>query len=186
MPMWFGKVYNTQYSLLAMLKKWKTAVNKRKAFGELFTDLSKAFDCLSHDLLFAKLHADGFIISALTLIHSYLTNRKQRAKVKLLNSPWTEVLFGVPQRYILGTFIAQHLSVWPIFHNEQNWLCKLGMIHIWGQWKLSKFQDPLCITASGNILARGNISLKLFMAPLETIEPLTFWYVVDEHHIAQL
>ena len=112
MPMWFGKVYSTQYSLLlAMLKKWKTAVNKRKAFGELFIDLFKAFDCLSHDLLFAKLHADGFIIAALTLIHSYLTNRKQRAKVKLLNSPWTEVLFGVPQRYILGTFIAQHLSV---------------------------------------------------------------------------
>ena len=38
----------------------------------------------------------------------------------------------------------------------------------------SKFYDPLCITASGNILASGNISLKLFMAPLETIEPLTF------------
>ena len=34
--------------------------------------------------------------------------------------------------------------------------------------------DPLCITASGNILASGNISLKLFMAPLETIELSTF------------
>ena len=44
--------------------------------------------------------------------------------------------------------------------------------------------DPLCITASGNILASGNISLKLFMAPLETIElSLTFWYVVTEHQI---
>ena len=28
--------------------------------------------------------------------------------------------------------------------------------------------------ASGNSLAGGNISLKLFMAPLEAIEPLTF------------
>ena len=44
----------------------------------------------------------------------------------------------------------------------------------------------MCITASGNILASGNISLKLFMAPLETIELLTFWYVVAEHHFTQL
>ena len=44
----------------------------------------------------------------------------------------------------------------------------------------------MCITASGNILASENISLKTFMAPLETIEWLTFWYVVAEHHFAQL
>ena len=40
--------------------------------------------------------------------------------------------------------------------------------------------------ASGNILASRNISLKLFMAPLETIEQVIFWYVVAEHDIAQL
>ena len=44
----------------------------------------------------------------------------------------------------------------------------------------------ICITVSGNILASGNMSLKLFMAPLEKIELLTFWYVVAEHHSAQL
>ena len=44
----------------------------------------------------------------------------------------------------------------------------------------------VCITASGNILASGNISLKLIMAPLEAIELLIFWYVVAEHHIVQL
>ena len=44
----------------------------------------------------------------------------------------------------------------------------------------------LCITARGNILASGNILLKLFMARLETIELLNFWYVVAEHHFAQL
>ena len=36
------------------------------------------------------------------------------------------------------------------------------------------YLPPLCITGSRNILASGNISLKLFMAPLETTELLIF------------
>ena len=58
-----------------MLEKWKSAVDKGKSFGALLTDLSKAFDCLSHDLLLAKLHAYGFSLSALKLIHSYLKSK---------------------------------------------------------------------------------------------------------------
>ena len=49
--------------------------------------------------------------------------------------------------------------------------------------------EGVCITASGNILPLGKISLillKLFLAPLETIDLLTFWYVVTEHHFVQL
>ena len=49
-------------------------------FGALFTNLSKAFDCLSHELLIAKLDAYGFDKSALKLVNSYLSNRKQRIK----------------------------------------------------------------------------------------------------------
>ena len=64
--------------------------------------LSKAFDCLSHKLLLAKLHAYGFSLSALRLIHNYLTNRKQRTKIKSSYSSWEEILFGVPQGSILG------------------------------------------------------------------------------------
>ena len=80
----FRKGYSTQYCLLAMLEKWKSAVDKLKSFGALLTDLSKAFDCLSHELLLTKLHAYGFVTTALRLIHSYLSNRKQRTKVNLV------------------------------------------------------------------------------------------------------
>ena len=55
------------------------------------TDLSKAFDCLSHELLLAKPHAYGFSIAELSLIHSYLTNRKQGTKVNLSFSPWGRI-----------------------------------------------------------------------------------------------
>ena len=84
-----------------MLGKWKSAVDKGKYFGALLTDLSKAFDCISHELILAKLHAYGFSLRALRLIHSYLTNRKQRTKVNGKYSSWEVILFGVPQRSIL-------------------------------------------------------------------------------------
>ena len=64
-----------------MLEKWKLEVVNWKVFGILLTDLSKAFNCLSHELLLGKLHAYGFTISALRLICSYLANGKQRTKI---------------------------------------------------------------------------------------------------------
>ena len=51
------------------------------AYGDLLTDLSKAFDCLPHDLKVAKLHAYGFLIESLKLINSDLTERNQRVKI---------------------------------------------------------------------------------------------------------
>ena len=53
-----------------------------KAFGGLLTDLSKAFDCSSHDLLFAKLHSYGLDVDSLNILQDYLSNRKQRIKVE--------------------------------------------------------------------------------------------------------
>ena len=101
----FRKGYSTQYCLLAMIEKWKSAVDKGKPFSALLTDLSKAFDCLSHELLLAKLHAYGFSIAALRLIHSYLTNRWQRTKINMSYSSWEEIIFGVPQGSILGPLL---------------------------------------------------------------------------------
>ena len=72
----FRKRNNTQFCLLKMLEKWKSAADKGKLFGALLRDLSKAFDGLSQDLFLAKSHAYGFSLSAIKLIYSYLKNRK--------------------------------------------------------------------------------------------------------------
>ena len=71
----------------------------------MLTDLSKAFDCLLHDLLIAKLHAYGFEIDSLRLIYSYLAGRKQRVKIDNEYSTWQEILFEVPQGSILGPLL---------------------------------------------------------------------------------
>ena len=55
-------------------------MDKRKAFGVLLTDLSKAFDCLSQELIVAKLNAYGFSLSALKLMQNYFSERKKITK----------------------------------------------------------------------------------------------------------
>ena len=71
----FRKGFSTQYSLVAMMEIWRDAVDNKKVFSAHLIDLSKAFDCLSHELIIAKLNAYGFSLPALKLIHDYLSRR---------------------------------------------------------------------------------------------------------------
>ena len=77
----FRKGYSAQHCLLVMIEKWKKIVDNGGAFGALLTDLSKAFDCIPHDLIIAKLEAYGFQIDALRLV--YLLSVKQKTKSKI-------------------------------------------------------------------------------------------------------
>ena len=101
----FREGFSTQNCLLYMLDKWKRSLDNGKIFGLLLTDLSKAFDCLSHELLIAKLHAYVFSFTAVRLMHSYLTNKKQRTEINSKYSSWEEILFGVPEGSILGPLL---------------------------------------------------------------------------------
>ena len=98
----FRKGFSTQQCLLALLEKWMRSIDRGKVFGALLTDLSKAFDCLNHDFLIAKLNAYGFSLPALGLIHDYFSNRKQRTRINNSYSTWMEIVLGVPQGSILG------------------------------------------------------------------------------------
>ena len=84
----FRKGYGTQNCLLQMLEIWKEATDNNKAFGGILTNLSKAFDCLSHHLLIAKLHAYDIDIDSLNILQNYLSNRKQRTKMDSFCSSW--------------------------------------------------------------------------------------------------
>ena len=101
----FRRGYSTQLSLIVMLEYIRENLDKGNFTGMLLTDLSKAFDCLVHDLLIAKLNAYGFDYNALRLIDNYLSDRKQRTKIGEAYSSWTDIILGVPQGSILGPLL---------------------------------------------------------------------------------
>ena len=77
----FRKGFNAQHALLRLINYLNKSLDEKKKIGLFMMDLSKAFDCIPHKLLIAKLYAYGFEKSSLKLIYSFLTNRQQRVKL---------------------------------------------------------------------------------------------------------
>ena len=93
----FRKGHSAQQCLLVMIEKFKESIDKGHQFGALLTDLSKAFDCIDHKLLIAKLYSYGISLSSINLLSSYLSNRTQRIKINDCFSLRHEIEYGVPQ-----------------------------------------------------------------------------------------
>ena len=79
-----------------MSEKFRKCLNDGGEAAALLIDLSKAFDCLPHDLLIAKLHAYGFDTPSLKLTDSYLMERYQRVKINNSFSDYHLIKYGVP------------------------------------------------------------------------------------------
>ena len=77
----------------------------RESVQAVFCDLSKAFDCVEHNILISKLKFYGFADNALNLIASYLTDRRQLVVINGQRSQTMSLKYGVPQGSVLGPIL---------------------------------------------------------------------------------
>ena len=90
----------------------KAMLDQGKNGSTFFTNLSKAFDCATHNLLKAELYAYGFDDLSLKLIYSYLSERKEKTKRNSSYSHWNDVSNGVPQGSILDSLFFMIYQSW--------------------------------------------------------------------------
>ena len=67
----YRKNYNTQHALLRLLEEWREHLDNKKTVGGILMDLSKAFDCVSHYFLLAKLAA--YVIDNFNTLYTFLS-----------------------------------------------------------------------------------------------------------------
>ena len=142
----FRSKHNTQHALLRMIGKWHQCLDRSGKVGAILMDLSKAFDCIEHDLLIAKLAAYGLDRASLKLVKCYLSNRYQRTKVGSVYSSLLKILKGVPQGSILG----------PLFFN----IFINDLLEIADKTDICNFADDNTIYSCANTIAEVTSNLK--------------------------
>jgi len=93
----FRKKSSTDNAAYTLINGILLALNNKRIVGGIFFDLEKAFDCVNHDFLLAKIEYYGIRDVMYTLIKSYLENRHQRVKFNKKFSKWDKINIGVPQ-----------------------------------------------------------------------------------------
>lgn len=101
----YRKNYSSNHVLIRLIESWKQSLDNKNFVGAVLMDLSKAFDCIPHDLLIAKMYAYGFSIDSLKIFYSYLKDRKQNVKINCTYSVFQVLISGVPQGSILGPIL---------------------------------------------------------------------------------
>ena len=92
-------------ALVKLSDDWRAAWDKKEIIGVVAIDLSKAFDSVCYNLLFAKLKAYGVRQGALGLIQSYLSDSFQRVRCNGSYSNWLPVPCGLLKGSSLGPLL---------------------------------------------------------------------------------
>lgn len=101
----YQKNKNATYALVDVLNTIYSSIENDDAVIGTFIDLKKAFDTVSHKILFKKLYNVGIRGVALNLIISYLSDRTQKVRIGDVTSYEENISLGVPQGTVLGPML---------------------------------------------------------------------------------
>ena len=151
----YRKLHGCATALMMLIENWRMALDNGELVGLLSTDMSKAFDCLHHPLLLAKLRAYGLDESGVKLLQSYFEDRYSRVRIGDVVSSWKPVEKGCPQGSSFGPLL------WNLFQND-----------------LTSFVDnKLCMYADDHQFYESGKDFSLVEAKLQgTAKAVTEWY----------
>ena len=155
--------YSCQHVLMHLIDKWRQHLDQNEYIGAVLMDLSKAFDCLPHELLIAKMEAYGFENGSLKLFYNYLKQRKQTVSINGEMSDYMDILAGVPQGSILGPILFN------IFIND--------LMQVFTHTELSNFADD-------NSLSKAGSSVEPVIADLEHDSQIAIEWFTENKLIA--
>ena len=119
----YRKNYSSQHVLIRLIEEWRPRPGNDYTVGGVLMDLSKAFDCIPHDLLIAKLLAYGVHEKIVYIFYSYLQSRKQCVKINNISSDFLDIISGVPQGSIAGPILFN------VFINDFFYFIRNASVH---------------------------------------------------------